>query len=497
MICRKCFENLPAKARFCPLCGQEVSDSQIETPGKNHFDLGLDDRIVPEEVQCPQCGRLNLAEMTFRCRLCGQSHLCLEHRDKTTFMCKKCAKIARPLGREDRQAELEAAYLTKNWRKVAEKCQSLLLELDLAESARSTLRAMVSEAYYWIKPEKDFDPVDLHSFLIELNPLFQSSPDMADLWWMRGLVRFQLRAMCFLGEWEDVLSDFKRAIEINPTRAFYHFWHGRTYFWADDQKLPLGNLENALKDYDHAIELDPNQAYFYRSRGIRISFFHRNHDAIDDFNRAIELDPDVADFYLWRGNSYDSCFDYQSAIDDYTRAIKLEPRVPDFYIQLGLSHNEAGDYLSAISNFSHAIELNPNIINYYRIRGVSYHYAEDYQHAIEDFTHAIELDPTDAYSFFLRGISYINWGDAKNAIEAYSRAIRLDSNVAGYYRQRGVGYALMKDHKRAIEDFNRAIELDPSDADYFRQRSLSYKALGKDDLSLADEKTAKDLEQTV
>ncbi len=46
---------------------------------------------APAYVVCPVCGKKNRAEDTFKCRECGRDNLCLEHRDKGTFLCKDCA----------------------------------------------------------------------------------------------------------------------------------------------------------------------------------------------------------------------------------------------------------------------------------------------------------------------------------------------------------------------------------------------------------------------
>jgi tetratricopeptide (TPR) repeat protein len=43
-------------------------------------------------VICPVCGKKNDPKDTFKCRVCGRDDLCLEHRDRTTFLCDDCEK---------------------------------------------------------------------------------------------------------------------------------------------------------------------------------------------------------------------------------------------------------------------------------------------------------------------------------------------------------------------------------------------------------------------
>ncbi len=57
-------------------------------------------------VVCPLCGKKNRPEDTFRCRECGRDDLCLDHRDKATFLCPDCVR------KEREKAAREAATWT-------------------------------------------------------------------------------------------------------------------------------------------------------------------------------------------------------------------------------------------------------------------------------------------------------------------------------------------------------------------------------------------------
>ena len=91
---------------------------------------------------------------------------------------------------------------------------------------------------------------------------------------------------------------------------------GNTYYG-------LGDYQQAIKDFDRAIELDPKLADAYWGRGKTCHGFGDYRQAIKDFDRAIELDPKLAEAYRDRGKTYNELGGYQQAIEDWKKAAKL------------------------------------------------------------------------------------------------------------------------------------------------------------------------------
>lgn len=85
-----------------------------------------------------------------------------------------------------------------------------------------------------------------------------------------------------------------------------------------------GDYDRAISDYTKAIELDPKNSDAYYNRG-NTYVMKGNFDlAISDFTRAIELDPKNSDAYNNRGNAYRSKGDNNLARSDFTRANELK-----------------------------------------------------------------------------------------------------------------------------------------------------------------------------
>jgi len=80
----------------------------------------------------------------------------------------------------------------------------------------------------------------------------------------------------------------------------------------------LGNYEDAIADYTRAIRIDPDYANAYGNRGVAYNELGNYKDAIDDYTKAIRIDPDYASAYKNRGISKENaglpyCSDFKTA----------------------------------------------------------------------------------------------------------------------------------------------------------------------------------------
>ena len=87
----------------------------------------------------------------------------------------------------------------------------------------------------------------------------------------------------------------------------------------------LGEYETAITDYSKAIELNPKESTIYFSRALAYlnkSIFTL---AVKDFDKVIELDPTDAMAYLKRGSALEKTGDTAKALSDYQKTVELDP----------------------------------------------------------------------------------------------------------------------------------------------------------------------------
>jgi tetratricopeptide (TPR) repeat protein len=87
----------------------------------------------------------------------------------------------------------------------------------------------------------------------------------------------------------------------------------------------IGQFDQAISDYNRAIAIKPDYAVAYEARGNSYYKIRQFDWAITDYNRAISLMPDNPEPYGNRGNAYLALAKLDKAIADYQKALKLDP----------------------------------------------------------------------------------------------------------------------------------------------------------------------------
>lgn len=148
-------------------------------------------------------------------------------------------------------------------------------------------------------------------------------------------------AKYMLGNIEGALLDCNKAIEINPR-----------YIEAQDIKIALKNAfpdskdaaafyirglvdyffsrpKLALSNYNKALKINPRFAEAYVGRGLVKDYFDDYKNAIDDFSKALALNPEYAEAYYNRGNARYNLGKWAEAIVDWEKAIALRSSYRD------------------------------------------------------------------------------------------------------------------------------------------------------------------------
>ncbi|NEW80971.1 MAG: tetratricopeptide repeat protein [Mariniphaga sp.] len=173
------------------------------------------------------------------------------------------------------------------------------------------------------------------------------------------------------------------------------------YAW---EKYKIKDYSGAISDFTKAIELDPNKASYHYLRGASKSNLEDFSGAISDFSKSIEIDPIDAGAFYFRGNAKSHIKDYRGAISDFTKAIELDPKDADYNYLRGNAKSHIKDNRGAISDYTKAIELGPNEGSYYGNRGFAKGNLKDYTGAFADYYKALEIDPKDSVVYYDRGL---------------------------------------------------------------------------------------------
>ena len=262
-----------------------------------------------------------------------------------------------------------------------------------------------------------------------------------------------------IDEFDNALSDFKNAIELNKSEADNYNNRGIVYSdmaFSSNEKV---NYDLAINDFEKAISLNPGRALYYYNLGVVYLRTKNYNQCITFNNKALDLNPNYTKALNNRGISYFYLSNYENAKKDL---VGIEPKSPTLYAILGESSFYLKSYNDAINYFSTAIQLGVVNEKIYHLRGVSFSLKQNYKNAIEDFSKAIEIDSTTPHFYTERGSCYALLKDYKSSIQDFNSSIKLNKNDYKVYFNRGLSHFNMQNYKEALKDFKESLKINPN-----------------------------------
>lgn len=146
------------------------------------------------------------------------------------------------------------------------------------------------------------------------------------------------------------ISEFQRAIALNPNYATAHHWYG------NGPLLALGRFEEAIAEGKRAIELDPLSPIINADLGQNLYAARRYDEAIAQLRKTLEIDPTFYYAHYNLGMALQRKGDVPAAIAEYTKAQQLSD---DLFVQvlLAAAKAQSGDKDAAIQLLAELEEL--------------------------------------------------------------------------------------------------------------------------------------------
>ena len=151
----------------------------------------------------------------------------------------------------------------------------------------------------------------------------------------------------------EVIKHYKRSIEIYPGNTFSHS------MLAEVLSTELGKQAEAAAHLRKAIELKPDYAQFHFDLGTCYQQMQQNDSAILHYKTAIRLDPVLAAPLLNLSVLFSSQGLQDSAIFYNRRALQIDPASEVAQANMGFFFKKSGQLDSAKVYFNRALEINP------------------------------------------------------------------------------------------------------------------------------------------
>ncbi len=157
------------------------------------------------------------------------------------------------------------------------------------------------------------------------------------------------------------ISEFQRAIALNPNYATAHHWYG------NGPLLALGRFEEGIAEGKRAIELDPLSPIINADLGQILYSARRYDEAIAQLRKTLEIDPTFYYAHYNLGMALQRKGDVPAAIAEYTKAQQLSD---DLFVQvlLATAKAQSGDKDAAIQLLAELEELSQHryVTSYWR-----------------------------------------------------------------------------------------------------------------------------------
>lgn len=183
---------------------------------------------------------------------------------------------------------------------------------------------------------------------------------------------------------QGAISDFDKAIELNPANA--ELYLNRGYI-----KHLINDYNGAMQDYNKAININKNFAYAYNNRGALKVAMGDIDGAMQDYNQALAINPKYSDVYYNRANLKYMLNDNQGALNDYDKTISINPKDAEAYNNRGVVKKRLDYNVGALSDYTQAIALNPDDSIAYANRGRLKKLYFDNEGAAIDLNQAVAL----------------------------------------------------------------------------------------------------------
>jgi tetratricopeptide (TPR) repeat protein len=284
--------------------------------------------------------------------------------------------------------------------------------------------------------------------------------------------------------YKDAISQFNKAIELDPKKAEYYMLRSKAYEANND-------LSNALEDVKHAIAVDDDIDFRIEAGrlALALKFYDEANVHLDkalilkrSSNEAYELKvktliaqqnfkkaQEVCDNALLNKetavNLYLSAVilenlnNLENAEWAYKKAIDKDKKLEEAYTGLADLEIRLGKLDEAMANCTALMSINPRNSNAFVERSKIYCKRQDFASAINDISKAIDMNPKDEILFFSRGQYYQQFKQYQNAIGDFNEVLMKNNKNGEAYYQRALCYEQIANNKAAIQDYEMLLSM--------------------------------------
>ena len=282
----------------------------------------------------------------------------------------------------------------------------------------------------------------------------------AEKWYDEGV------ALAKKGKYEEAITHYDKAIEINPKYA--KAWRKKGVALEKHKKY-----EKALKCYETSFshsKKKTNKFWALRKKADLLLDLKRFEGAVEFFNKTLEIDPGAPVTYRHKAEALIGLKRYEEAIECYNAAIEVSKNNESKYWSVRGKANLLSDlkrFEEAVDAFNLALEIKSDSARAYRHKAKALIGLKRYEEAIECYNAAIEVSKNSESKYWsVRGKAdlLLDLGRFEEAVDAFNLALEIKSDSARAYRHKAEALIGLKQYDWAIDCYSAAIEVSESES---------------------------------
>jgi tetratricopeptide (TPR) repeat protein len=237
------------------------------------------------------------------------------------------------------------------------------------------------------------------------------------------------------GKYDVAITEFTRAISLNPRSTNYVYDRGVAHFQKGDDDL-------AMADFNLSLRLDPTNSLALAARGVLELLQGKKDAAAKDFETALKLTPDRKALLLRRADAYHDSGDLPQAVEYYSEWLKAYPAdaaVSTVEAQSCLARAELGRDVSAVLTACESLlKAKPRLTPARQGQALSLLRQFRYAEAVVVYDELVRETPDEPTALYGRGLARVGLGIRPQGQADLERAASSEAGVAQRFKRYGL-----------------------------------------------------------
>jgi protein O-GlcNAc transferase len=291
-----------------------------------------------------------------------------------------------------------------------------------------------------------FSKGEINQALDAVQDLFKDYPDEP--------VLFNISGACHagLGQLDDAIKNYEKAIAIKPDYAKVHFNLAGAL-------QELGQLEDAVNSYEKTLEIEPDFAEAHNNLGNVFKELKQDDAAVQSYKKALVLKPDYVEAQYSLGITLQNLGQLEAAVNCYEKVLVIKPNFAEMYNNLGVVHQELGQLDAAVKQLENGLTIKPDFAEAHNNLGNVFKELDQNDDAVKCFEKALVIQPNYAEAHNNLGIVLIKLDHLDDAVQCYEKALSIKPDFADAYFNLGLAFMQLKRFDDAYNSNEKALTL--------------------------------------